>query len=219
MRNLLSMSVARALKVMTADDYAQYGGMLTSPRNAKPIGEVASTGAPWAADNDCYGYWAHNEPYNLIPLLRALERWQPHAKTCLFINAPDVITNAKATLEQFWRWREIIVSYGYPVAFSVQDGVEDYSPPWGAFDALFIGATNRTKYSSHVARLVTEALTRGVWVHNGRVNVPSSVRYARAIGCQSFDGTAYVRNLSFIKRVLPYQKMTVPALWDWETIE
>lgn len=219
-RNLVSRTPESVVALVGEADYRAYFGLLTSPRNRKNIAQAVGYGAPWAADNDAYGYWTRGEAYDPAPLLRALAQWRPYASTCLFVNAPDVLTNAKATLEIFWYWREIIRAYGYPVAFVVQNGVETYPPPWGFFDALFIGGTNATKYSRHVAGLIAEANRRGLHVHVGRVNTARTVRYCAAHGVDSFDGTKYTHDMTFaVSRTLPHQKQVLePFLFTLEDV-
>lgn len=215
MRNLVSRAPHSIVAHLGEDGYRAHAGLLTSPRNGFSPATAIAYGAKWAADNDCYAYWKRSEVYNPRPLLLALERWKPYREHCLFVNAPDVLTNAKATLENFWWWGPIIRAYGYPVAFTVQNGVQQVGiPDWGYFDVLFIGSTNATKYSQYVFNLVTEARKRGVWVHNGRVNTPAFIRASKAMGCSSFDGTKFTIESPQVKKVLPYQTIKQHSLWE-----
>jgi hypothetical protein len=132
-----------------------------------------------------------------------LQRKRSIANTCLWFNAPDVVQNGRATLANFWYWREIIHAFGFPVAFTLQNGMENQRIPWGMFEALFIGGSTRFKYTDYVRGVVQEANKRGVWVHNGRVNTPERIIYSRQIGCNSFDGTNYTINPSMIKNTYP----------------
>ena len=110
---------------------------------------------------------------------------------CVFINAPDVVQNHKATLKRFAIWERIIHGMGYPVAFTLQNGCTVRDVPWRKCEAIFIGGNNLYKYSPEARQIVQEALKRGMWVHNGRVNTPERIIYSRNIGCTSFDGTGY----------------------------
>jgi len=209
MRNMVSFDPVSTASKVALEDYKRYFGLLTSPRvslTTRRIEQAVALGVPWAADNDAYGYWKRGELYNPKPLLKALESWRAYNQQCVFVVAPDVLTNAKATLQNFWYWRDIIRAYGYPVAFAVQDGIEKYPPPWGYFEVLFIGATNRVKYSDHVRNLVQEAKGRGLWVHNGRVNTPFYISRSYEMGCDSFDGTLFSRVNYEVVRVLPYHR-------------
>jgi len=213
MRNLVSRNPRVIAAMVNQADYREYFGLLTSPRSGYNPASAVDLSVRWAADNDCFAFWKRSEPYNVKPLLRALERWKPYAAHCLFVNAPDVLVNAKATREQFPYWRDVIRGAGFPVAFTVQNGIEDYPPPpWCEFDALFIGSTDRVKYSDHVSGLVREATARGLWVHNGRVNTPRAVAASRRMGCDSFDGTGFTKKPSKIFSVLPFQKADIQPL-------
>lgn len=115
----------------------------------------------------------------------------PDQSGCLFAVAPDVVADAAATLrrQSMMRMLEWIRYLGLPVAFVVQDGQEGLPVPWDDMDALFIGGTTEWKLGGHARRLVAEARDRGLWVHMGRVNSLKRLDYARAIGCDSADGT------------------------------
>jgi hypothetical protein len=64
----------------------------------------------------------------------------------------------------------------------------------GSLGALFIGgATDQFKLGPEVEAIVAEARARNVWVHMGRVNSLRRLAYAASIGCDSVDGTQWVR--------------------------
>lgn len=220
-RNLVSRSPFGVARNVGISDYRAHYGVLTSPRNGKSLSDAQFLGVPWAADNDAYAFWSRKQAYNPAPLLRALPRWTPFKDTCLFVVAPDILTNAKATLEVFWYWQPIIKAYGFPVAFVVQDGIEAYPPPWEYLDALFIGGTNKTKYSRHVAELVKEAKGRGKYVHVGRINSVHAIRYCQLIGADSFDGTNFTRDMQReTLKTLPHQKQVLqPFLFSKDIME
>lgn len=141
-------------------------------------------GRPWAADN---GRFASPHEYTDEGYLSWLSRMP--LESCLFATAPDVVGDAAATLAlsapMFERIREI----GYPVALVAQDGLENESIPWDDFDALFIGGTTEWKLSEYAYEIAQEARRRGKWLHMGRVNSLRRMRIARAMGCDSVDGT------------------------------
>lgn len=159
-------------------------------------------GAVWAADNDCF------TEYNPERIHRWFKRWQPYAPSCLFFNCPDVIKDATGTLERFVIWKPIIKGLGWRVAFTVQNGMHNYTIPYDEIDALFIGSSDDVKYSDYMRGVIQEAKKRGLWVHNGRVNTISAIRLSAAMGCDSFDGTGYVKDASKVANHLPYQKVT-----------
>ncbi len=64
----------------------------------------------------------------------------------------------------------------------------------GSLGALFVGgATNEFKLGPAVEMIIAEARQRRVWTHMGRVNSLRRLAYAASIGCDSIDGTKWVR--------------------------
>jgi hypothetical protein len=110
---------------------------------------------------------------------------------CLWVVAPDVVADARATLTRFKMWQPVLSYFDYPAAFVAQDGIEDITIPWNDFECLFIGGTTAFKLSKQAARLAGEAKARGKWVHMGRVNSHSRLQYALAVGVDSVDGTGF----------------------------
>lgn len=146
---------------------------------------ILPAGVTWCADNGVYGKgwpgyaawycWLRDHPAD-----RA---------RCLFAVAPDVVGDAAATLTRSVPWLPAIRSAGYPAALAAQDGLEHLDVPWEAFDVLFLGGTTAWKLGPAAYRLTAEARRRGKPVHMGRVNSLRRLRYAKAIGCTSADGT------------------------------
>lgn len=117
---------------------------------------------------------------------------------CRFVTAPDVVKDSIATTALFYEWLPQMRACGQPIAYVTQDGLAQ--PPWDDIDALFVGGSDLWKMGEENRRIVREAKRRGMWVHMGRVNSHQRVRYAKAIGCDSFDGMS----LSWFKtRYLP----------------
>jgi len=153
---------------------------------AAPGGGITRvTDAYWCADNGCYGKGYPGDD----GWLEWLEKLADRADSCLFATAPDVVGDAAATLERSRPFLPQIRELGYPAALVAQDGLEDLPVPWDELDVLFIGGTTEWKLGSAVPLLVAEAKSRGKWVHCGRVNSERRYKYARAIGCDSADGT------------------------------
>lgn len=157
-------------------------GRLVSPRS----GNLVVPGQRWAADNDAFLAW---DETRFVKMLNRLEG----IPNCLFVVAPDVVADARATLERFWDWRYEIAGRGFPVAMVGQDGAEAFEQPWDCFDAWFIGGSTEWKLSASAERLAREAKRRGKWLHMGRVNSRRRLRHAIEIGCDSVDGTGWSR--------------------------
>jgi hypothetical protein len=151
-------------------------------------GNELPSGAPWAADNGCYGKGYPGDPIWLSWLASRPRRRGP----CLFAVAPDVVADAAATLWRSAPHLPVIRAHGYRAALVAQNGLEVLEVPWTDFDVLFIGGDTAWKLGPHARRLAYEAKRRGKHVHMGRVNSLRRLRYAAAIGCDSADGT-YVK--------------------------
>lgn len=164
-------------------------------------------GQPWAADN---GRYASPQEYTDEGYLAFLERWRPEAGRCLFATAPDVVGDARATLELSLPMAWLIREAGYSVALVAQDGLEDCWVPWDDFDALFIGGSTAWKLGEAAHELAFEALRQRKWLHMGRVNSLRRLRLARAMGCHSVDGT--------FLRWAPTENRERMAVW-WRELE
>ena len=118
------------------------------------------------------------------------------------------VGDAAGTLERSARWYGKIRELGYKVALVAQDGLAVEDVPWDDIDALFIGGSDAYKIGAApegrvravkldgtplgrpgCLEVVMEAKRRGKWVHMGRVNSLSRYRLAKAMGCDSVDGT------------------------------
>jgi hypothetical protein len=142
---------------------------------------------PWAADSGCF---AAPHKFDPVRYITWLDERKHAADRCLFVTMPDVVGDARATLDAVKDWPQIIRGMGYRPALVGQDGLERIERlPWWVCDAFFVGGTTTWKLSQHAARLVREANERGKWTHMGRVNSLRRLRAAAAMGCQSSDGT------------------------------
>lgn len=197
-RNLIPLYPRLAIPALGQEDYARYGGLLISP--TRPAVGLWSLAPVFAADNDCFSQKGFS-PVKFIRLLKTISG----VPNCLFVNAPDVVCDARATLERFEEWQPIISDHGLPVGFVLQNGITAEMIPWERIDALFIGGDTRFKFTPLVQQLVKMGKERGKWIHNGRVNSGRRIIYSASIGCDSFDGTGFLKT-RLIQRCLQYQK-------------
>lgn len=191
MRVLLGRSVGAFIQQMGVEVFNQHFGILVTPRNQPYMPDVERQ--VWAADNDCFQ--GLDKPA-FVRMLKRISRYSG----CLFAVAPDVVGDASATLLRFQLWQPVIHHFGLPVALAAQDGLENLTVPWSQFDALFIGGSTEWKLGHAAALIVREAKQQGKWVHMGRVNSMRRMQYAQSIGCDSVDGTGFVR---FSNKYLP----------------
>jgi hypothetical protein len=136
-------------------------------------------------DNGCFGKGYPGDD----GWMAWLESQRHLAPRALFAVAPDVVGDARATYERSLPFLPFIRSLGFPAAYVIQDGQEDFEPPWDEFDVVFIGGSTEWKLGPRAAAIAREANRRDKWVHMGRVNSRRRWSYAEHIGCDSVDGT------------------------------
>jgi hypothetical protein len=112
----------------------------------------------------------------------------------------------------FQRWARLLESFGLPLAFVAQNGLEDVEDvPWDEVAAVFIGGDDEFKLGDFVMMdLIPEAKRREKWVHMGRVN-GRRLRHAVMADVDSVDGTSMSRFggthiLPFLEAVMRAEK-------------
>ena len=190
-------------------------GRLVQPRHYNALSATVARSIPWAADNDCY-QGLDTSAYDAM-----LDRLGHVGGRCLFVAVPDVVAVAYETARQFERWWSGPARRGLPLALVAQDGLEDMShwlsTVWPRIDSLFIGGSTDWKLGPAARALVREAKTRELWVHMGRVNSLKRIAYAAEIGCDSVDGTGWMRwrNIRLpeaLQAVSAPPRLTLPGL-------
>ena len=162
-------------------EHANHLGMIATPAQGNAIEE----GFRWCADNGVFGgAYPGDDAY-----LTWLGERSEHAGRCDFAVAPDVVGDAAATLDRSAPMLSRIRRAGFKVALAAQNGLEDLTVPWGAFDVLFVGGDTPWKIGPAARELTTEARLRGKRVHMGRVNSLRRLQIARRNGCHTADGT------------------------------
>ena len=151
--------------------------------------KVDFNGTLWAADTGCFN---QPEKYDQETYLRWLRERAAYSRRCLFATAPDVVGDAKATMEKSIPMFPLLRKEGYRAALVAQDGLEDIDIPWDEFDCLFMGGTTTWKLSETAYQLAYEAEQQGKWVHQGRVNSWKRLKAAAVSGYDSADGTYLV---------------------------
>lgn len=157
-------------------------GQIVTPAAGNALGEDID----WIADNGCYG---NGYPGNAAYLTWLRPLAARAGDRCSFVVAPDVVGDATATAERAAPMLGPIRDLGVPVAYVGQNSATPDALPWPSFDVLFVGGDTTWKLGAEARALVAEARRRGLGAHMGRVNSWARLRYARAIGCTSADGT------------------------------
>lgn len=120
---------------------------------------------------------------------RMLKANEPYAESCLFVTCPDIVGNAKRTLE-IWRYRSQFIPPVYKRALVSQDGFEDLDIPWDEIDVLFVGGGDPWKDSAASKDIVKTAKILKKHVHVGRVNQVRRYRLFAEIGADTCDGSS-----------------------------
>lgn len=165
-----------------------------APYRSKRLGVLSSPdrfytdveGWTWAADNGAFSGFKPDKFRRMLEALHGLPG-------CLFVTSPDVVGDAARTLELFEEWYDELVAAWLPLALVAQDGLTPDQVPWLRIDALFVGGSDTFKMGEAARELVAQARAREKWVHMGRVNGHQRMRYAKAIRCDSMDGTSLSR--------------------------
>lgn len=146
-----------------AGAHARHLGKLLTPQSRNSARWAGAGGLPWACDNGCFRRLDERA-------FRGMVRRVAGRPGLLWVVCPDVVADARSTLELFDAWEPELRAAGVPVAFVGQDGQEDLPLPWDRFEALFVGGSTGWKLSEAAADLTGEAKARGKLVHMGRVN-------------------------------------------------
>jgi hypothetical protein len=158
-------------------------GRLLTPRHYDGVAQTEANGRPWAADNDCFQGLDANAYRRMLHVL---------PPTGQFVTVPDVVADHRATLRRWRRWTPLLHRLGHRPAFVLQDGCDRMSQVPDDAGAVFIGGS--TAYNLGVGSdLAREAKDAGLWVHMGRVNTLRRLVWAQSIGCDSVDGTKWVK--------------------------
>lgn len=152
----------------------------------------------FAIDNGGFSRFERNN------FLSLLEREKPRKHLCRWVALPDVVADARRTMECFVRWRDLAIDW--PLALVAQDGIEHLDIPWDDIECIFIGGSTKWKLSEEAAACVKAAKILNKWVHVGRVNTPDRLDYFEKLGADSFDGSGLSRFWKAKKPIFDYHK-------------
>jgi hypothetical protein len=154
---------------------------------------------------------AFNNGFNEVKFFEKIKQLDKYMNQCLFITIPDVLGDAKATLDLFDEWYPKVKGMG-ELAFVAQDGQEHLDYPTN-IDWIFIGGTTKFKMGAAGKKCIQKAHDLNLKIHVGRVNSMKRFRYFRDLGCHTVDGTTCIYNPTTAKerltRVLEEQEWEI----------
>lgn len=177
-------------------------GQLLTPLTRRKLRDVERFGI----DNGAYAR------FDAKGFTSLLARHHHARERCVFVAAPDVICNARRTLEVFRYWQPILARDAWPVALVIQDGIQELDIPWHLLKAVFIGGSDDFKLGRDAVDVIRAAQAMGKWVHIGRINSPHRADKFTVLRADSCDGTGisrYTHMREAIKAPTLYSEMGV----------
>lgn len=168
-----------------AGKYPGSVGLLISPSYRKKV--PIDPWMPFALDNDAYTSWSQNKPWDEQCWKDMLNEVRMRRLTPLWCAVPDVVGDRLGTLRKWKQYSGIVLDFGWPVAFCVQDGMTPIDVPAEA-EVVFVGGTDGWKYPN-----------LGVWtsnfcrVHCARVHGTKMFEACDRLNCESIDGSGWFR--------------------------
>jgi hypothetical protein len=153
-----------------------------------PLTSYSDWGGVYAIDNGAFA------GLDVTGFRRIVARQKPFRDRCKFVAVPDVVGDARRTLELFDAWTFGPELYEWPLALVLQDGQENLPIPWDRLAAVFVGGTDRWKESDAAMACCKAARGRPkpIWIHVGRVNTSSRLKKFMAVA-DSIDGSGISR--------------------------
>lgn len=171
-----------------AGKYPGSVGVLIGPSYGKKV--PIDPWMPFALDNDAFTAWRDNKPWNVEAWRKMLQWVRMTQLTPMWAAVPDVVANREATVANWHRYSEEILSLGWNAAFCVQDGMTPSDVPKNA-SVVFVGGSDQWKFPN--LKTWTDNFKR---VHCARVNSPTMIEACDRLGCESVDGTGWFRDPS-----------------------
>lgn len=159
-----------------------------------PLTLYKNWGGLWAADNGAYS------EFDSRKWMKFLQNREPYIENCLWVSMPDIVGNARRTLEAFDFWNERLDDK-WPRALVAQDGIEDLPINWESIACIFIGGTDNFKESSSAIDLVKTAKCMNKLSHVGRLNTLKRYKIFAKIGADTCDGTGIVKYDHMLKNI------------------
>jgi hypothetical protein len=151
---------------------------------------------PYALDNDVFSAFTEKKPWDEYKYFKGLDRARMEAQKPMWAAVPDAVADRKQTLNLWDKYAARVASYGWPLAFVVQDGMTLNDIPQEA-SIVFVGGSTKFKWST-----LNMWLESGKRIHVGRVNSMDRVWLCHDLGVESVDGTGWFRDGDDAKRLL-----------------
>lgn len=160
-----------------------------------PLTGYALSGKQYGLDNGCFKRFNKDTWYRLIKEAKE----QDLVNQPMFVCAPDIVGDARRTLELFDMFYEVIKPL--KVCLVLQDGIGEFSIDWERLDAVFVGGSDAFKISNEAINACKVAKMLGKWVHVGRVNTVERVRNWVGLA-DSIDGSGISKYDYMLEAVL-----------------
>jgi hypothetical protein len=151
-------------------------------------------GGEWILDNGAFPAWRKGEPLNLTQQIDGLAGAM-EAITPTWVIAPDVIGDAKASLERTKEGTRLLeIEGGGRWLLALQEGADIPSYCDLAADlsaGLFVGGARKRWKRRTLERV--RAHDKKVWVHVGRISKARELHHAALMGANAFDTTTFLR--------------------------
>jgi len=177
--------------VMLANNTGSDVGYLAGMYPGK-VGHLYSPGAqrgpkwylPYALDNERF---TAGPDWSEAKWRKMLDWAKLSGQRPLWALVPDVVGSRSGTIEDWAKYAPILKTYGWTLAFAVQDGMRAEDVPADA-EVVFVGGSTEWKWRTYQ-----------MWcrefphVHIGRVNTYRRLWDCHDAGAKSCDGTGFVR--------------------------
>lgn len=156
-----------------------------------PLTAYGLSGQVYGLDNGCFSKFDKKTWRRLLA--------EAKENPPVFVCAPDIVGDARRTLELFDQFYEEIKPL--PTALVLQDGIGNFQIDWNRIDAVFVGGSDAFKVSSEAINACKVAKMLDKWVHVGRVNTAQRVSQWMGLA-DSIDGSGISRFDSTLESVL-----------------
>jgi len=153
-------------------------------------------------DNQAFGAYKNNIPYDPSRFLNNVKKCVERNKTPDFIIVPDIVAGGYDSLKFSLNWlKKLPKRFKYYLA--VQDGMEidEVEKHLDKFSGIFIGGT--MKWKKQTAKDWINLAHKYIMpCHIGRVGTKKDIIWAYELGADSIDSTSWARNNTYEKHLI-----------------